>query len=53
MNTCDKDHLLINFAGPKCPFCQVIWERDAALDEVVNLEFEVAQLEQKVRMLEQ
>lgn len=53
MNTCSKDHLEITFAGTKCPFCQVIWERDTALDEVANLEFVVAQLEQKVRMLEQ
>lgn len=52
MNTCSKDHLEITFAGPKCPFCQVIWERDAALDEVANLEFQIAQLEEKVRLLE-
>lgn len=52
MNTCSKDHLEISFAGPKCPFCQVTWERDAALDEVVRLDFLLTQAEEKVRLLE-
>lgn len=37
----------------KCPVCVAIWERDVALDQVANLEFVVAQLEEKIRLLEQ
>lgn len=53
MKTCGKEHSTVSFFGEVCPFCHVIWERDAALDEVANLEFQVAQLEEKVRLLEQ
>lgn len=52
MNQCDELHELITFAGELCPFCKIIVERDLAFDEVANLEFVVAQLEEKVRLLE-
>lgn len=53
MNTCgNTQHISIEFPGLKCPFCQVISERDEALDKIANLEFVVAQLEEKVRLLE-
>lgn len=52
MKTCGKEHSTVSFFGAVCPFCHVIWERDAALDQVANLEFVVAQLEEKVRLLE-
>jgi hypothetical protein len=35
------------------PLAFALWERDTALDEVANLEFQIAQLEEKIRLLEQ
>lgn len=40
------------FMEQKCPYCLLEAERDAALDQVANLEFQLAALEEKVRLLE-
>lgn len=46
---CDKEHW---YEGVTCQQCLLTAERDTALDDVANLEFQVAALEEKVRLLE-
>jgi hypothetical protein len=49
---CNDNHALIAHGDGPCPLCKALVDCQAALDKLAQLEFEVGELEQKVRLLE-
>lgn len=51
MDLCSNTHQEICYEGRKCPACEVVLERDKALELVQQLREEVAGLSQELRDL--